>query len=196
MTACTFTLGFADAARNTSNSKTTEAINAQLCRRGSQTVSLSGVYTTITSSHCPQLTQSTPGRRQLRATLGRSALRKCWEFYSDNVEERLFTGVRRKRHQQQLRHVGHGRIAIPAQGSNDESGRRTTLRSARKHNPTNCMPMFIEKTCPNTLVEEVTFRASSATCERLRNNVLISVCKQRGHNLQLKHLLCTPANSR
>ena len=40
------------------------------------------------------------------------------------------------------------------------------------------------------------FGLECATCERFRNNVLISVWKQRGHNLQLKHLLCTPANSR
>ena len=50
------------------NSNTTEAINAHLCRRGSQTVNMSGVSKTITSPLSPQLTQSAPGREPLRAT--------------------------------------------------------------------------------------------------------------------------------
>ena len=37
------------------------------------------------------------------------------------------------------------------------------------------------------------FGVECAMCERLKKNVLIPVCEQRGHNLQLEHLLCTPA---
>ena len=59
------------------HSNTTEAIHAQLCRHGSQTVNMSGVSKTITSQLSPHLTQSAPGREPLRATLGRSAHRRC-----------------------------------------------------------------------------------------------------------------------
>ena len=131
--------------------------------RGSQTVNMSGVYTTITSPHCPQLTQSAPGRRQLRATLRRSALRKCSECLFGQCGRTLHSrDVRRKRESHSICDTS---VTVASHFQLREammSGRRSTLRSAKKHKPTNCMPMFIETTCPNTLVEEVTFRASSA----------------------------------
>ena len=205
------------------HSKTTEAINAQLCRRGSQTVSMSGVYTTITSPHCPQLTQSAPGRRQLLAILRRSALRKCCECLFGQCGRTLIHGSEEKKRstafatrrsrshrnsspEKPRRRAGEARPAAPG-----NTNRRTARpRPTRRRVPTLLRVQFATEafTVHNTPLSkkgrELTHRIRSfqdfglecATCERLRNNVLISVCKQRGHKLQLKHLLCTPANSR
>lgn len=92
----------------------------------------------------------------LRAILRRFALRNCRKVNSNNVEEHcIHWSEENKRVTASATRQSRSHCNFQHRETM-MSGKRSTLQSAKK------LPMFIETTCFNTLVEEVTLPASSA----------------------------------
>ena len=134
----------------------------------------------FTQHHIPTFSVDAicPRTSMLRAILRRFAFRNCRKVNTNNVEEHcIHWSVEKKRATASATRQSRSHCNFQHRETM-MSGRRITLRSARKHKLTNCMPMFIETTCFNTLVEEVTLPASST-----KNKKPLSVASCRNTNV-------------